>query len=114
MRHPPPRRADYVVCYALLVVLIALCYATFQVWRITLQLWFISMFGQSYGDQLLYSLLILLIGIVLFVLVIAGEPYLRGGVRRREVLPRFLRLAVPVGIAVAIGLIIHQVLIFTA
>jgi uncharacterized membrane protein len=110
MQRTPPKLADYVICYALFIVLIVLCYATFQIWRITLQLGFVTIFGQSYGDQFLYSILVLLIGIALFVLIIVAEPYLRGGLRRRQVLPRFLRLAVPVGIAIAIGLVLHQVL----
>lgn len=110
MHRDRPKVRDYLVCYALFVVLIALCYATFQVWRIALQLGVLALVGQGYASQLLYSVVMLLIGIALFVEVLAAEPYLRGGVVRRQVLPRFVRLALPVCVAIVLGLALRLAL----
>lgn len=110
MHRSRPKAADYLVCYALFVLLVALCYAAFQVWRIALQLAMLALLGQTYANQLLYAVGMLLIGIALFFEVLAAEPYLRRGVVRRQVLPRFVRLAVPVCLAVLLGLALRLAL----
>jgi hypothetical protein len=50
--------------------------------------------------------LMLLLGLGLFILVMAAEPYLRHGMERRQLLRRFGRLALPLVIAGALGLLL--------
>ena len=53
-----------------------------------------------------YAGTITLLGLGLFIFVMAAEPYLRNGIARRQLLRRFLRLAIPVAIAAVIGLLV--------
>jgi hypothetical protein len=51
-----------------------------------------------------------LLALALFILVMAAEPYLRGGIRRQRVVQRFARIAVPLGVVGIIGEVINLLL----
>jgi hypothetical protein len=100
---------DYVLCYALYAVLLALSYVVFVIWLHTSSL----LIGVAMGDEARsagYGLAVLGIGIGLFGVVMIGEPYLRGGVRRGQIRQRFLRLALPLAGTIALGIAIQELI----
>ena len=97
----------YLLCYSLYVVLIALSYVvTFMIWRWALVAMIAAFMGRSDANRLIYMLGMLFAGMGVFVLVMAAEPYLREGVRRRQLRRRFVRMAAPLGIAGILGLLL--------
>ena len=78
----------------------------FIIWRWTILALLAAFMGRSSANRLIYMLGILFVGVSLFVLVMAAEPYLRTGVPRRQLLRRFVRLAAPLAIAGGLGLLL--------
>ena len=102
-----PTWLAYLACYALYIVLIVGGAATlFLVLRPALLALIDALLGQSRANRIVYLGTITLLGLGLFVLVMAGEPYLRKGVERGQLLRRFIRLAAPVVIAAVLGLLV--------
>jgi multisubunit Na+/H+ antiporter MnhB subunit len=85
--------------YALLLVcsIVALL-----IWRVTILLMIITLIGSSPANGSIYAVSLIAIGIGLFMLVIGAEPYLRNGVKRGQLMRRFVRVALPV---VAVGML---------
>jgi hypothetical protein len=103
----PPTWQVYLACYGLYFLLIIAGVATlFLVLRPALLALIIALLGESQANRLVYSATITLLGLGLFIFVMAAEPYLRNGIARRQLLRRFLRLAIPVAIAAVIGLLV--------
>ena len=103
----------YAVCYSLFLLLFALSILVFFVWRAAI-LALIAAFGtRSAVNSLLYLGPMTLIAIVLFLVVMAAETYLRNGVERRQLRRRFFRFATPLIIAVVLGLLIRVFAIST-
>src|ERR687886_2782021 len=101
---------DYLVCYALYAVLLVLCYFIFVTWT-SLVLGLIGAFlGPTVANGTIYSFFLVLLGLALFVLIMAAEPYLRGGIRRQQVVQRFARIAVPLVVFEIIGELINLLL----
>jgi len=96
-------RSAYLVCYALYVLLIGLSVAAIFIWRPTIIVLIRALFGRSYAETTVFYLCMLALGFGLFVMVMGAEPYLRGGIRRRQVVRRFWRLAIPLGILIALA-----------
>ena len=97
----------YLLYFGLYILLLALALALLAIWRSAiLAVIEITMHPQSFARRPIYLLLMMLIGLGLFVLAMVAEPYLRTGVPRRELMRRFARLAVPMGIACVLGLLI--------
>jgi hypothetical protein len=63
-------------------------------------------FGLSSASGSIYTVSLIVIGISLFMLVIAAEPYLRNGVKRGQLMRRFVRAALPVITAGMLGLLL--------
>jgi len=74
-------------------VLIGASYVGFVLWQPTSLRLIGSALGQNYANQFFQDLSVIFMGFVLFGLLIAGEPYLREGVQRGQLWPRFARLA---------------------
>ena len=85
-----PGPVNYVACYALYVLLVVLGVTVLFIWPTTL----VALIGAF-------------IGLSLFALVMAGEPYLRHGVQRRQLRRRFVRLAVPLGLLTVLGVVLQ-------
>src|ERR671932_2214712 len=101
---------DYLICYALYAVLLVLCYFVFVTWT-SLVLGLIKAFlCLNAANSAIYSFFLVLLGLALFILVMAAEPYLRGGIRRQRVVQRFARFAVPLGVVEIVGEVINLVL----
>ncbi|MDQ3855244.1 MAG: hypothetical protein M3281_02460 [Chloroflexota bacterium] len=103
---------QYVLCYVLWLVIIALGYVVIVIiWRQALQSVLLAFIDETDIDARLASDAIfrfsfVLMGLGFFVMIMGGEPYLRRGVERRQLLPRFFRLATPLGIAGIVGAIV--------
>ena len=100
----------YVAVYALYALLLILSYLVFVIWGSTTLLLLGTVLKQSSAVALIYYAVVLLIGIGLFVLVIAAEPYLRGGIRARQVGRRFARLALSLGAVIVLGILLRELL----
>ncbi len=109
--HPGFR--EYAACYALYLVVLALGALAFFLLYDATQYLFPVVLGWEHvvAAGLTVDLAIVVIGVSLFVLLILGESYLRAGVQRRELRHRFLRLAVPLVAASAVGYAIPVVLV---
>jgi hypothetical protein len=102
-----PRPVNYIACYALYALLVALGVTVLFIWPTTILALIGAFIGLSEANELIYMLSNLLLGLSLFTLVIAGEPYLRSGIRRRQLRRRFVRLAVPLGLLSALGMLLQ-------
>ena len=100
----------YVAVYALYALLLILSYLVFMVWQRTILLLVSTLLESDSAVVAVHSIVVILIGLGLFVLVIAAEPYLRGGLRRRQVGSRFARLAVPLGATIVLGILLRELL----
>ena len=100
---------SYAACYALYAVVFALAVAVLLLWRTTVLALSAAVLGASDLTPLLYGTVMALLGLGLFVLTMAAEPYLRSGVRRRQLRRRFARLAVPLAIAWGLGFVLQIV-----
>lgn len=103
MRRTTPRAADYAACYGLYVLVLLLAYALFTIWR-QAALVLTGLVVQGPANGVVDGTIVVLIGLLIFVLVIAGEPYLRGGLHRGDLVRRFARLAAPEVVLILIGL----------
>ena len=95
---------SYLACYGLYVVVLALGAAVFFIWPTTLVALIGAVLGHSAFNRSIYLVGMLFLGMGLFVLVMAAEPYLRGGVARGQLLRRFVRLCVPLVVTGGLGL----------
>src|SRR5919202_5511321 len=95
--------------YALYAVVLVLAVAVLLLWRTTMLALRAALLGESDLTPLLYGAVMALLGFGLFVLTMAAEPYLRSGIRRRQLRRRFARLAVPLAIAWALGFVLQIV-----
>ncbi|MDP9383267.1 MAG: hypothetical protein M3Q29_24615 [Chloroflexota bacterium] len=109
-----PGAKDYAMVYGLLVVVLALCFFAFTIWRqaVFALLTAINPRGFAIGpNRVIYQFVTIVVLIVLFVVVLATEPYLRGGItgRRRQLRARFVRLALPLVGFCVLGLVLRYV-----
>jgi hypothetical protein len=108
-----PGAREYVACYALLLVLLALsALAFFLAWD-AIQ-WLVPVilgWDRVVAAEFTVDLATILIGGGLFVLAILAEEYLRAGVQRRDIRRRFLRLAVPLVAASVVSYLIPVALV---
>ena len=101
-----PRRLDYVACYVLYALLLALDIAVLLIWRVTILVLIAAFIGPSPANSGIYEFSLVVLGIALFGLIIAAEPYLRNGVKQGQLLYRFARLAVPLGLFGLLGVLL--------
>ena len=106
-----PGVRDYVLCYTLYVALIALAYVVlFYIWRQTI----VALIGVSIGartqSSAAYLFPMFLMGLGMFVLIMGAEPYLRTGIPRGQLMPRFGRMAIPLAVGGVVGLLLQALL----
>lgn len=108
-----PGAREYAACYALYLALLALCAVTFFLLYDAVQYLFPVVLGWEHivAAGLTVDVAIVVFGMSLFVLILLAEPYLREGVRRREVRRRFLRLAIPLLVASVVAYAVPIVLV---
>lgn len=101
-----PTRLDYVACYSLYALLLVGSIITLLIWRVTILLMIGTWIGLSPANGSIYAFSMIVIGLGLFMLVIGAEPYLRNGVKRGQLMHRFVRVALPVIIASMLGVLL--------
>ncbi|MBA3944475.1 MAG: hypothetical protein H0X37_07935 [Herpetosiphonaceae bacterium] len=97
------RVLDYMACYSLVFVVLLLALAVFFVWQGTAVVLITAMLDASSVNSLLYFGPLTLLGLVLFVICMAAEPYLVHGIAQRQLQHRFLQFAVPLISAVVLA-----------
>ena len=108
-----PTLWHYLACYGLYAVLLVLCYAAFWILRSTIEVLLSYALRRSPAFEWVYLSTSLLVGLALFAVVIAGEAYLRTGVRRgslSRLVSRFARLAVPLALVVGLGMVVQELI----
>lgn len=106
-----PTLRRYLACYALYIgLIIPATLAVFLIWRSAILVMLAAFLPRSQVNQLIYLASMLLLGLGAFILVMAAEPYLRNGVERQQLMRRFRKLAVPLVIAAALGLLVLTML----
>ena len=105
----------YAGCYLLWLSIFLLGYVVVAIiWQSALSTLMVALIDETDVDQryrggaiYLFGGSLMLFG--LFLLVMAGEPYLRDGVQKGLLLRRFLRLAVPLAALGVVGLVVRVV-----
>jgi hypothetical protein len=98
---------DYLVCYVLYVLLIlGGVAALIMVVRPAILALIVALLGNSQANRIIYLASMTLLGLGLFILIMAAEPYLRNGIERRQLLRRFIRIATPVIVASILGALV--------
>ena len=110
MHRVQPRGRDYLRCYLLFAVLLALCYVAFVVWQGAISILVGVLLQRSEGSQAALGVGAVFLGLALFGFVMAAEPYLRGGVERGQLRARFFRLMLPLIGAIVFGEALRQLL----
>ena len=101
-----PTPLDYLACYSLYGLLLVCSVVTLLIWRVTILLMIATWIGVSSVNGSIYAVSLIVIGLGLFMLVIAAEPYLRNGVKRGQLMRRFVRVALPVAAAGLLGVVL--------
>jgi hypothetical protein len=96
----------YLACYSLYALLLVGSVVTLLIWRVTILLMIATWIGVSSVNGSIYAVSMIVIGLGLFMLVIAAEPYLRNGVKRGQLMRRFVRVALPVAAAGLLGVLL--------
>ena len=104
VRSPTP--LAYLVCYSLYILLLVGSVVTLLIWRVTILLMIATWIGVSSVNGSIYAVSMIVIGLGLFMLVIAAEPYLRNGVKHGQLMRRFVRVALPVAAAGLLGVLL--------
>jgi hypothetical protein len=103
-----PAQLKYVACYSLYGLLLIGSIVTLLIWRVVILLLIATMIGLSPANGSIYAVSLIVIGIGLFMLMIAVEPYLRNGVKRGQLMRRFVRVALPVITLGMLGLLLSS------
>jgi hypothetical protein len=99
----------YVLCYVLYALILALSYAVFVIWSQTILLALGAFVDGAQAIPALWGAGLVFIGICAYMLVLVAEPYLRGGVQKRQLRRRFLRIAGPLVAIILVGIIAQEV-----
>jgi len=106
-----PTLRGYLACYMLYIgLIIPATIAVFLIWRSTILVVLAAFTASSGVNRLVYLVTLTLLGLGLFVFIMAAEPYLRRGLQRRQLLPHFGRLAMPLVIGGMLGLLLLALL----
>ena len=113
-QRPPPHgwRAVpvYGACYSCYAVVLALEFGVFVAWRWALLGMLAVVMRESEWSSFVYMVGTVLLGLGLFILAMAAEPYLHTGVRRHQLVRRFARLAVPLASAGIAGMLLSTLI----
>jgi hypothetical protein len=98
---------SYLTLYALYIgLIIPGTIAVLLIWRNAILALLAAFMGRSQANRLIYLASMALLGLGAFILVMAAEPYLRNGMQRRQLMRRFRKLAVPLVIVGALGVLV--------
>ncbi len=102
---------DYVIIYVLYGVLIVLAsVVAFVIWPpVIVAVTLVLTNNSMWVHRGVYPFAMVLIGMGWLALVVTAEGYLRNGMERQELRPRFRRLALPLALLGALGLLLGYV-----
>jgi hypothetical protein len=114
-----PPSWSYAACYGLYGVILVLCYVSFWTWRSTAEVVVGHVYRKADALNAVYLTWTLIAGLILFVLAVGSEPYLRRGLesprmveRRRRPLQRlaerFAHVVVPLAGAMFFALSLQE------
>ena len=98
----------YVAIYALYAGLVVLSGIVFFTWSPTILALVVAFVANEDWQRTLYLFGRTLVGLILFLFVMAAEPYLRAGVQRGQLVRRSIYLLVAIGVAGGIGIIVRR------
>ena len=105
-----PRRLtvqDYLICYTLYAVLIALGFVVaFVIWPPAIVAATIAVTNSMWVHRGVYPWSMILLGMGWLVLVMTAGSYLTNGMARHRLWPRFARLAISLVLLAALGLLL--------
>src|SRR5215213_1050442 len=102
-----PTWRGYLACYALYIgLIIPGSIAVLLIWRNAVLALLAAFLGRSQANRLIYLASMALLGLGLFILVMAAGPYLRSGVERQQLMRRFRKLALPLLIAGGLAVLV--------
>ncbi len=105
-----PSLLEYAGCYLLLLVVIALSTAICVVWYPAALLIVGVLIEDSQVIPVTFMTTLVLIVFALFAVVMLAEPYFRQGLRRQEARARFLRVAIPLVVFLAVGVLVPDLI----
>jgi hypothetical protein len=79
------------------------------IWRNAILALLAAFMGRSQANRLIYLASMALLGLGLFILVMAAGPYLRSGLERQQLMRRFRKLAIPLVVAGALAVVVLTV-----
>jgi len=98
---------DYLIVYGLYALLIGLAsLVAFVIWPPAIIAATVALTNSMWVHRGVYPFSMVLLGLGWFVLVLMAEGYLRNGMARQQVGVRFARLALPLALAAAFGLLL--------
>ena len=103
----------YGACYGFYALVLALEFGVFVAWRWAMLGLIGAFIPESEWSSFVYMIVTALLGLGLFILAMAAEPYLHNGVRRHQLLRRFARLAIPLAIAGIVGMLLSTLVSVT-
>ncbi len=105
--HRRPGILGYVACFVLWLVIVVMSVAVLFVFRETVVPLLSLLVGPTPWTQVIILVGTLLSGMVLVVVALGAEPYLRHGLERGKLMRNFALLAVPLVLACGAGLLIQ-------
>jgi hypothetical protein len=100
----------YVFCYLLYALVLVLSYGLYLVWSQTILLGLGTFVEAPQSIPALWGAGMLLVGIGAYLLVLVAEPYLRNGVQKQQLRRRFLRIAAPMVVMIAVGVVAQELI----
>jgi hypothetical protein len=102
-----PTWRGYLACYALYIgLIIPGSIGVLLIWRNAVLALLAAFMGRSQANRLIYLASMALLGLGLFILVMAAGPYLRSGLERQQLMRRFQKLAMPLVFAGALAVLV--------
>jgi hypothetical protein len=92
-------------------VVLVLCYIAFLIWKEVATLLLTAVSHNDFSNTALYGLIVVLLGLILFIVAMGAEPYMRNGVARQKLLPRFATIAGSLVGVIAFGLALQELII---
>jgi hypothetical protein len=111
MAKTEPTPGGYLACYVLYIgLIIPGTVVVFLIWRSAIIAILAAFMARSQANRLIYLASMAVLGLGAFILVMAAEPYLRGGLLRGQLMRRFRKLAIPLVIAGAVALLVLTII----
>lgn len=109
-----PSVLEYVACYGLYVLFLALTALAFVIFQSTAHLIVDLLVEDIFVNRFVYMTVMVVLGLATLILAVSAEHYLHNGVKRQRLLKRFARLSVPLVALSVVFLAVRQLLFIFA